>query len=31
MSTKTGGAGLNIQNRLAGLHHVDPPWHPADM
>ncbi len=30
-STHKMGTGANIQQRMAGLHHVDPPWRPADL
>ena len=25
------GLGVNIQNKLCALHHLDVPWRPADM
>ena len=25
------GAGMNAQERLVALHHMDPPWRPSDM
>ncbi len=30
-STEKMGTGTTIQHRLVALHHVDPPWRPADM
>ena len=30
-STSKMGAGTNVQDRLAALHHVDVPWRPADI
>lgn len=30
-STKKGATGLNVQERLYALHHVDPTWTPAEM
>lgn len=30
-STHKGGTGMNIQQRLVALHHLDVPWRPADM
>ncbi|WRR95121.1 helicase-related protein [Sinanaerobacter sp. ZZT-01] len=30
-STSKMGAGTNIQDRLAALHHIDCPWRPADI
>ncbi|MEE8056400.1 MAG: helicase-related protein, partial [Pseudomonadales bacterium] len=30
-STEKGGTGLNIQKRLAALHHLDCPWRPCDI
>ncbi len=30
-STSKLGTGANIQDRLAGLHHLDIPWRPADL
>ena len=30
-STEKGGTGLNVQTRLAALHHLDPAWRPADI
>ena len=30
-STERCGTGMNIQNRLAALHHMDVPWRPADL
>lgn len=30
-STEKGGTGMNIQDRLVALHHLDVPWRPADM
>ena len=30
-STAKMGEGLNVQKRLAALHHLDPPWRPSDI
>ena len=30
-STSKMGAGMNVQNRLVGLHHLDAPWRPSDL
>ena len=30
-STAKMGTGTNVQERLVALHHVDPPWRPADI
>lgn len=30
-STRKMGAGMNVQNRLIALHHLDVPWRPADI
>ncbi|RFC65483.1 hypothetical protein DYI37_03945 [Fulvimarina endophytica] len=30
-STQKMGAGMNVQNRLVGLHHMDAPWRPSDL
>ena len=30
-STAKMGTGTNVQKRLVALHHVDPPWRPADI
>jgi N12 class adenine-specific DNA methylase len=30
-STQKLGTGVNVQKRLAGLHHLDVPWRPSDM
>lgn len=30
-STMKMGEGLNVQKRLAALHHLDPPWRPSDI
>lgn len=30
-STSKMGAGVNIQSRLVGLHHLDVPWRPSDL
>ena len=30
-STAKMGAGMNVQERLVGLHHVDVPWRPSDI
>lgn len=30
-STERMGTGVNVQTRLAALHHVDVPWRPADL
>ncbi|MDA8140229.1 MAG: helicase-related protein [Desulfobacteraceae bacterium] len=30
-STSKMGAGMNVQNRLVALHHLDAPWRPADL
>lgn len=30
-SSDTMGTGLNVQKRLKGLHHVDPPWRPIEI
>ncbi|MBB76647.1 MAG: hypothetical protein CMJ75_19240 [Planctomycetaceae bacterium] len=30
-STAKMGAGMNVQNRLVGLHHLDAPWRPSDL
>ena len=30
-STFKMGAGMNVQERLVGLHHIDAPWRPSDM
>jgi N12 class adenine-specific DNA methylase/CRP-like cAMP-binding protein len=30
-STGKMGEGMNAQERLAGLHHIDPPWRPSDI
>ena len=30
-STEKCGTGMNIQHRLAALHHLDVPWRPADL
>lgn len=30
-SAKKMGTGVNVQNRLAVLHYMDPPWYPADV
>lgn len=30
-STEKAGTGLNIQNRMAALHHVDIPWKPSEF
>ncbi|MDE6045288.1 MAG: N-6 DNA methylase, partial [Helicobacter sp.] len=30
-STKKMGAGMNVQERIVGLHHIDAAWNPADM
>ena len=30
-STKKMGAGMNVQQRLIALHHMDAPWRPADL
>lgn len=30
-STAKMGAGMNVQNRLVGLHHMDAPWRPSDL
>jgi N12 class adenine-specific DNA methylase/predicted RNA methylase len=30
-STTKMGAGMNVQERLVGLHHLDAPWRPSDL
>lgn len=30
-STKKAGTGVNVQDRLAAVHHLDVPWGPADL
>lgn len=30
-STAKMGAGMNVQDRLVGLHHLDAPWRPSDL
>lgn len=30
-STEKGGTGVNVQDRLVAIHHVDAPWRPADV
>ena len=30
-STSKMGAGMNVQNRLIALHHLDVPWKPSDV
>ena len=30
-STRRMGTGMNIQDRLVALHHIDAPWRPADL
>ena len=30
-STQKMGTGMNVQNRATALHHIDPPWRPADV
>jgi hypothetical protein len=30
-STEKAGAGTNMQERLAALHHLDGPWRPSDV
>ena len=30
-STEKAGAGLNVQDRMIALHHVNPPWRPRDV
>lgn len=30
-STQKMGTGMNVQQRAVALHHVDPPWRPADV
>lgn len=30
-STEKMGAGMNVQKRLVGLHHLDAPWRPSDL
>lgn len=30
-STAKMGAGMNVQNRLVALHHLDAPWRPSDL
>lgn len=30
-STKTMGTGMNVQDRMIALHHMDVPWRPADL
>jgi N12 class adenine-specific DNA methylase len=30
-STSKMGAGMNVQNRLVALHHIDAPWRPSDL
>lgn len=30
-STQKMGTGMNVQRRAVALHHVDPPWRPADV
>lgn len=30
-STQKMGTGMNVQRRATALHHVDPPWRPADV
>jgi len=30
-STQKMGAGMNVQNRLVAIHHLDCPWRPADL
>ncbi|MEN6540836.1 MAG: LPD38 domain-containing protein [Mizugakiibacter sp.] len=30
-STEKMGAGMNVQERLVGLHHLDAPWRPSDL
>lgn len=30
-STQKGGTGVNIQDRLIAIHHVDAPWKPSDI
>ncbi|MDR0484420.1 MAG: DEAD/DEAH box helicase family protein [Alphaproteobacteria bacterium] len=30
-SSQKMGAGMNVQERLVGLHHVDAPWRPTDL
>ena len=30
-STAKAGTGVNVQERLVWLHHLDPPWNPADI
>lgn len=30
-STSKMGAGMNVQKRLVGLHHLDAPWRPSDL
>ncbi|MDQ1340581.1 MAG: hypothetical protein QG567_1738 [Campylobacterota bacterium] len=30
-STSKMGAGMNVQKRLVGLHHLDVPWRPSDL
>lgn len=31
VSTEKGGTGVNAQDRLVAIHHVDAPWRPADV
>jgi len=30
-STSKMGAGMNVQNKLVALHHIDAPWRPSDL
>ncbi|HXC37413.1 MAG TPA: DEAD/DEAH box helicase family protein, partial [Burkholderiales bacterium] len=30
-STEKMGAGMNVQDRLVGIHHLDAPWRPSDL
>lgn len=30
-STQKMGTGMNVQDRAVALHHIDPPWRPADI
>jgi N12 class adenine-specific DNA methylase len=31
VSTEKGGTGVNAQNRLVAIHHMDAPWRPSDV
>lgn len=30
-STQKGGTGVNVQDKLIAVHHVDVPWRPSDI